>query len=226
MKNSGNIFGLCLLLAVATLLPERSFAQAQFQQADELPSPHGAFLRSLVVPGWGHYYADKTNWNRGKYHLAADAALIVSYVGFHARANALETSYHTLAQSKAGVSLDGKGRTFKLALANYNSLQEYNAAQLELRNWNQLYPNTAEYNWTWESREMRIQYQHSRERVDRFRSQLPTLAALLVTNRLLSGLSAFVHARNINENMPHASLSYINEFGEPGITARVIIPFN
>ena len=30
-------------------------------------SPRDAFLRSLVLPGWGHHYIDKTDWKRGQF---------------------------------------------------------------------------------------------------------------------------------------------------------------
>lgn len=200
-------------------------AEAQVQQKEDLPSPRGAFLRSLVMPGWGHYYADNENWNRGKYHLAGEAVLLLSYFGLDARANMLENDYTTLALSKAGTELSGKSRDYLIAIGNYDNLAEYNLAQARTRNWDRIYPETPEYNWSWQNSDFRNQYQDARERVDKSRSQLPTLVALMVTNRLISGISAFVQARNRLEIMPEASFSYLNEFGEPGITANLRFNF-
>ena len=214
---------LSLLLLVFLSLPFSAFAQQQPQE--EKPSPRGAFLRSLVVPGWGHYYAEKNNWNRGKYHLAAEAVLLLTYAGLNIHSETLQNDYFTLAQSKAGTSLDGKSRQYRIAVGNYDNLRDYNDAQLQTRNWTQVYPETAEFNWNWENREFRNQYQNTRERVDRYKSQLPSLVALMVVNRLVSGVSAFIHARNRTENLPQANFSYINEFGEPGFTARVVFEF-
>lgn len=200
--------------------------QAQHSQEEDLPSPRGAFLRSMVVPGWGHHYTNSENWNRGKIHLVADAALILSYLGLNARANSLENDYYTLAQSEAGADLDNKSRAYRIAIGNYDNLQEYNDAQLQLRNWDSIYPNTAEYRWEWKDSDSRFQYQDSREKVDRNRGQLPTLLTLMVANRLISGISAFIQARNLWENAPDASFSYINTpHGQKGVVANLRFNF-
>lgn len=195
------------------------------QQKEDGPSPRGAFLRSLVMPGWGHYYADSDNWNRGKYHLAGEAVLVLSYFGLNTRANNLENDFQTLAKSKAGTDLSGKSREYEIAIGNFDNLEEYNEARSQTRNWDVLFPETSEYQWNWENEEYRTQYQDARERVDRNRSQLPTLIALMVTNRLVSGISAFIKARDIMDNPPDAQFSYLNEFGEPGVTARLRFDF-
>ena len=200
-------------------------SKAQAQQKEESPSTRGAFLRSLVVPGWGHYYADNNNWNRGKYHLAGEAVLVLSYFGLDARANTLENDFYTLAQSKAGTNLSDKSRDYLIAIGNYDNLNEYNQAQLRTRNWDQVYPDTPEFRWQWENTDLRNQYQDAREQVDQNRSQLPTLLSLMVINRLVSGISAFVKARDMGENMPDASFSYVNQFGQRGVTANLRFDF-
>lgn len=211
-----------VLLFILLVSPQLVHAQ---QQNEEGPSPRGAFLRSLVMPGWGHYYADNDNWSRGKYHLAGEAVLVLSYLGLNTRANNLENDFKTLANSKAGTNLSGKSREYEIAIGNFDNLADYNDAQLQTRNWKQVYPETAEFQWNWEDPHFRSQYQDARERVDRNRGQLPTLIALMVTNRLISGISAFIHARDIMSNPPQASFSYLNEFGEPGITASLRFDF-
>lgn len=218
--------GCCIFLLMATVLFSPIVeAQAQSQQKEELPTPRGAFLRSLVVPGWGHYYADHDNWNRGKYHLAGEVVLVLSYFGLNARADYLEQDYYTFARAKANTDLSNKSREYIIAVGNYDNLAAYNDAQLRTRNWDQVYPNTTEFNWNWQSSELRFQYQDARERVERNRSQLPTLVALMVANRLISGLSAFIHARDLNANIPEASFSYQNTFGEPGVMANLRFNF-
>lgn len=232
MKSPANQFGIKSIFNVEYSIFIILFAlvfgtgmEAQAQQKEDLPSPRGAFLRSLAVPGWGHYYADNNNWNRGKYHLAGEVVLVLSYFGLDARANYLENDFYTLAQSKANANLSGKSRDYIIAIGNYDNLAAYNDAMLRTRNWNQVYPETAEFRWEWENSDYRFQYQDARDRVERSRSQLPALVALMVTNRLVSGLSAFIQARDNIENMPEASFSYINEFGKPGFTASLRFNF-
>lgn len=223
-RSISSVVGLILILLITVLFSFEAEAQSQ-QKDDDLPSPRGAFLRSLAVPGWGHYYTDNNNWNKGKYYLGADAVLILTYFGLNARANYLENDFHTFAKSNAGATLEGKSRQYQLAVGNYDNLKEYNEAQLQLRNWNQLYPETAEFSWNWESGDLRNQYQNTRERVDKSRGQLPTLAALMVVNRLVSGISAFVQARKLWDNAPEASFSYLNEYGEQGVMANIKFSF-
>lgn len=217
------IWGSVFIILFSVLLLEN--AEAQTDQEEDLPSPRGAFLRSLVMPGWGHHYADNDNWNRGKYHLAGEVVLVLSYFGLDARADYLENDFRTLALSRSGADLSNKSRNFLIAIGNYDDLSSYNDAQLRSRNWNNIFPETPENQWNWENSDFRNQYRDTRERVDKSRSQLPTLIALMVVNRLGSGISAFVQARDRWENVPEARFSYLNEFGEPGITASLRFNF-
>jgi hypothetical protein len=221
-----SMFGVgCSILLMLFVTVFSSSVEAQVKDNEDLPSPRGAFLRSLAVPGWGHYYAENDNWNRGKYHLAGEVVLVLSYFGLNARADYLENDYYTFAGAKANTNLSGKSREYIIAVGNYDNLTSYNDAQLRTRNWDQVFPETQEFNWNWESSDFRFQYQDARERVERNRSQLPTLVALMVVNRLVSGISAFVHARDLAVNIPETSFTYINTFGQPGVTANLRFNF-
>lgn len=200
----------------------------QEEQSDnfkDLPSHRKALLLSFIVPGLGHHYVDNENWTRGKIHLGSEIALLAGYFGLSARANRLENNLNTLATSKAGVSLSGKDRGFELAIANYDNLEEYNDYQLRTRRWQNILPNTPENRWNWESDNARFEFQNTRDRIANSENQLPTLLTLMVANRIFSGISAFTQAREVSSKMPEASVSYLNEFGERGITARLKFNF-
>jgi hypothetical protein len=191
----------------------------------DLPNPKMALLRSFVVPGWGHHYVDSDDWTRGKIHLASDILLIAGYFGLDARANRLEGNLNTLALSKAGINLSNKGRDFELAIADFDNLEEYNDFQLRTRRWQNLIEDTPENNWNWESDQARFEFQDTRDRISSSENQLPTLLSLMVANRILSGINAFTKARNLSQNFPEAGFSYLNEFGEPGVTAHLKFSF-
>jgi len=199
-------------------------AQDQDYDFDE-KSPRGAFLRSMVLPGWGHQYLDKNDWRRGQYHMAADAIMILSYVGIRVRNDQLESDLETFARSNAGIDLSSKDRDFFLAIANFDNLAEYNDFQLRSRNWDDLISDSPENRWNWAADDDRFQYQDMRERIDRNNNQLPALITLMVANRVVSGISAFAKARNMNRELPEARFSYLNEFGEPGFTASLRFGF-
>ncbi len=211
-------FGVLILSSISVSAQELTYDY-------EEKSPRGAFLRSLVMPGWGHHYIDKTDWKRGQYHMAADAMMILSYAGIQVRNNQLENELETFALANAGIDLTNRNRDTFLAIANFDNLEAYNDFQLRSRNWDDLIINSAENRWNWVNDSDRFQYQDMRERIDKNSNQLPALITLLVANRVISGLSAFAKARNMNRNLPEARFSYLNEFGEPGITASLRFGF-
>jgi len=214
-----------MLIIQSTVAQSVEFEEQESSKIKDLPNPKKALLISFIVPGLGHHYVESDNWTRGKIHLATDIILIAGYFGLNSRANRLEGSLNTLARSKAGVSLTNRGREFELAIANYDNLAEYNDFQLRTRRWQNILPDTPENDWNWESDDSRFQFQDTRERISNSENQLPTLLSLMVANRVLSGINAFTRARDKMTNLPETSLSYLNEFGEPGITAHVSFSF-
>ena len=174
--------------------------------AQKKADPQGAFLRSLVLPGWGHHYTDSDNWGRGAVHLGADALLIASYVGLRIRSSNLQEQFTTLASLRAGVDISERNRTFQLALSDFNSLSEYNDFQLRSRNWNRLIDASPENEWNWVSEEDRERYNELRADRETANNQLPAVAALLVVNRVLSAVSAYSRARKMS-SVPEVAVS-------------------
>jgi len=193
--------------------------------AQQNPDPRGAFLRSLAVPGWGHYYADKENWTRGQIHLGAEAALIASYFGFRHRANRLETQFVTLANLRSGVNISDRSRAFRLAIGEYNSLNEYNDYQLRNRNWNRLFEEIQENNWFWQNEEDRRKYNQLRSDRERARNQLPAILGLMTLNRVVSAVSAYNRSKAKSELPDITFLPVLDETGSSGIVATVSFRF-
>lgn len=200
-------------IIVATLLSNRVSAQSE-------PDARGAFLRSLVLPGWGHYYTDSDDWGRGAIHLGADVVLIASYAGLGIRSSNLVEQYSTLASLRAGIDITERNRSFQLAIADFNTLQEYNDFQLRSRNWNQLIDDVPENQWNWASAEDRERYNELRSDRDKAKNQMPAVAALLVLNRVLSAVNAYSRAKAIS-GMPEVAVSPQTLAGRTGFTATL-----
>lgn len=219
LRKASSLLNIVLLAGAAILIMGSPlFAQNQ-------PDPHGSFLRSLAVPGWGHYYNDTDNWTRGKVHLGADIIIIGSYFGLNARASNLEGQYHTFAQLNAGVSISDRSRRFQLAIGQFNSIQEYNDFQLRSRNWDQLLPDTQKNYWQWKSEEDRERYSDLRETSDRARNQLPAIAGLLVVNRVLSAISAYRRARDMLSGPDLTLRPAFTDRSNPGFIAHLTFRF-
>lgn len=215
-----NLFLRSLLITLFALLFVYAPVVAQSQ-----PDPRVSFLRSLVVPGWGHYYNDNNNWARGQVHLGADLVLIGSYFGLSIRARNLEDQFSTYAQLRAGVSIDERSRAFKLALGQYDNLSDYNDFQLRSRNWDQLLADNPENRWQWSDAEDRQRYRDLRESSDKARNQLPAISALLVVNRVVSAISAYRRARDMPTGPDIAFSPIYSGHSTQGVVANLSFKF-
>lgn len=164
-------------------------------------SPGGALLRSFVLPGWGHYAIDSSDWSRGQWHLGADVALLASYLLVNNRINQLEGNLATFGDQYSGINLSDRDRGFRLAASDHMSLSEYNDFQERTRNWDQLYEETEENYWEWESEDKKQQYNDMRSSRDDLERQAPAILGMMVVNRVIAGVNAFSAARERGQNI-------------------------
>lgn len=177
-------------------------------------SPRGALLRSLVLPGWGHHYVQSDAWTAGKVHMAADVALVAAYFGYDMRASDLETTLITQARHYSGAELNGRPRSFRFAVADYESLAAYNDAQLRTRNWNRILSDTPENQWTWQDDASRKRFVSLINKEAAASDQLPAILSLMVVNRVLSGVGAYRRANQV-------SVTTGLEAGNPSLRLRI-----
>jgi len=193
---------------------------------EQQPDPKIAFLKSLAVPGWGHHYVNKSNWTRGQYHLAADAALLLSYLGLALHSNNVEQNWYAYGKLEAGVPIKGRSRDFQLAVGNFNSLQAYNDYQLRSRNWDQLIADRPENRWQWGSESKRSRYNTLRSNFEQIDQQLPALLGMMVVNRVISGISAYNRAQKRIETQQVSSTVSVSPYRySQGIMANINIHF-
>lgn len=201
------ILRICTVITLLFALEAGTTVMAQQPGSDssqENNEPRGAFLRSLAMPGWGHFYAGEGNRSRALAHIGTEAVLIGSFFGLAIRGNRLESDILTLSSLYAGVDLDGRERAFRLAVGDFNSLDQYNDFQLRTRNWDRLLDDIPENSWQWNSPENRLRFRDLRQSRDRVRNQLPAIAGLMVVNRVISAVSAYNRSRNgQEERMTH-----------------------
>lgn len=195
-----------LLLFVAALGgATRAAAQAP---VDRELSGGKAFALSLVLPGLGHHYVHGGNWDGWATVFAlADAALWTSLVGSEWRRNHLEGNYETLAATRAGADIEGKGRDFFLNLASYPSSDEFLATQLRNRNWRNLDAIADPSNqWMWSSEGDFLRFRALREDAESLRRRRSFIITTLIANRLIAGVSALRGARRADLSAASFSL--------------------
>lgn len=212
-------YRICIITLLITAICIADSVVAQPVTGND-PDPKGAFLRSLAMPGWGHFYTGEQNRNRGLAHLGAEAALIGSYLGLNIRGNRLENDYLTLSRLRAGVDLADRDRSFRIAIGDFDSLDDYNDFQLRTRNWDRLLDETPENRWEWDSTNNRLRYRDLRQSRDRVRNQLPAIAGLMVVNRVISAISAYNRAGNVRNNRS-AQVMMLPVRGNDGVNGAV-----
>ena len=161
---------------------------------------------SIVLPGAGQYYTE----SRGKMIFFGGAETLIwsNFVGFRLYGKWKKEDYIGWAATHAGVDVNGKPDSYFETLTYYDNIDIYN--QLELlyeRSKAELYPDTPEYYWNWDSDESRVHFRKLRnDSKSAYRRSLLFLGAALV-NRVLSGIDAFRSAGSYNRR---------KEFGDNG----------
>jgi hypothetical protein len=137
----------------------------------------------------------------------ADAGLWAGLIGTNWRESDVIRSYETLAATRAGADVEGKGRAFFLNMAGYMSSEEYVNAQLRNRNWSQIGFGEDPANlWEWESEEDFRQFRSLRSDAESMSRRRTFIITSLVANRLISGITALRAARRAGQDVPELSL--------------------
>jgi hypothetical protein len=169
-----------------------------------------AFLKSAILPGWGHLSLGGENKTRGYIHLGSELVLWLSYFGIQSRTNSLQQNMYAHVELKAGTTIQGRDRTFQLAIGQFSDLNAYNAYQERNRNWTAFFDNTTANQWQWLSEKDQADYIRLRNEIDGNNQQLPFLISAMVGNRILSGISAFIRARNTLPIQPEIGIMPLN----------------
>lgn len=162
-----------------------------------------AILYSLVMPGWGDYYAGHTY--RARYFFIAEAAAWGSFAVFRIQAHRDEDRYKDFAVQFAGVTRTDHSDDFYVEVREWDSSDEYEA-YIKAVGRAELEPNVSAdaldryYTdervsdfepWQWESFDRRLQYAELRSASkNAYRRSHFSLAAAAV-NRVVSAVFAY-----------------------------------
>ena len=159
--------------------------------------PAKAVVYSLLVPGLGHKYIHDGRWNRSAtLYTVVDVALMVGLISSEWQRRYLVNSYQTWASSYAGISTEGKDRSFYLTIGNHLSSDAYRDAQLRERRVdlaNRV--NDPEFQWSWNSIEDLQRYRDLRGSSESWSQRRGSLIVALVANRLIAAVTSLIAAR-------------------------------
>jgi len=147
-----------------------------------------AAFYSLVVPGMGELYVGA--FNSGKYFLAAEGVLWLTYGAFDIYGNSLRDDARAFAQAHAGASTTGKSDQFFVDLGNFLSVELYNDKKLRDRDVEVLYDPALGYGWQWDSDASRATFRDRRVAAEKMYNNRKFVVAAVLINHVASAINA------------------------------------
>jgi len=147
-----------------------------------------AVVFSLLVPGLGELYSGE--FGSGKYFLAAEAGLWVTFAGFQLYGHWLQDDAREYAALHSGAAIEGKNDQFFVNLGNFNSVYEYNEKKLRDRDLGGIYDPTGPFYWNWDYETSRQYFRDLRVKSDNVLNNVRFVAAAIAVNHLASAINA------------------------------------
>lgn len=161
-------------------------------------SPALALLFSLILPGAGHLYLNRMDV--GKYFLGADAASWLGLVSLNIYGNSVRDNSRTFSLEHADVNnIDNKNDDYFANVGNFNDIYEYNNDKLTRGEYEKLY-DVNKFFWNWDNIDNRNLYETQRKNSERIYNSRVIFGSILVANRIISGISAFLIANKANKS--------------------------
>jgi|GEM_PF-178817 len=155
-----------------------------------------AIFLSFAIPGVGEYYAGQMG--RARAFFITEVILWSTYAGFKIYENWIEDEYKTFAATHARVNPENKAHKYFVNVGNYDNIYEYNAAKLNYRSLDEVYPLTAEYAWQWDSFTNRHDFKMMRIRSDNANYRALFTLGVILVNHLVSAIDAVWVTRKAN----------------------------
>ncbi|TRZ64509.1 hypothetical protein D4R20_02600 [bacterium] len=160
-------------------------------------SPGLAMILSLILPGAGQFYAGRMDV--GKYFFASEAALWIGVGGVTLYGDALKNDARSYASVHSGFNKSGKTDDYFLNVSNYATIFEYNNEMLSRGSYDKIY-DVSQYYWAWDAENNRYTYDLQRRKSERVYNDRSIFYSLLIANRIVSGISAFILSNKSGEN--------------------------
>ncbi len=176
-----------------------------------------AALYSLFVPGMGELYA--SGFSSGKYFLAAEGALWLTYATFQIHGDGLRDDAHAYSASRAGVNATGKDDQFYIDIGNFMNTADYNAKKLRDREPDKTYDPALGYAWQWESDAARVTFRDQRIASENAYNNRKFVGLAILVNHVASAINAAraAIAHNSELDNPLGDLQIgANVMGGPG----------
>jgi hypothetical protein len=141
-------------------------------------------LKSLILPGWGEHSLQYQK--RGYVLNSTELSLWLGYAVLTFYGRSVEKDMKAYAATHAGIDPKGKDEYYFTDIGNYLNLYDYNDQKLRYRQFANLYPETGEYFWAWDSEDSREKFDQKRiDSRQAFQAASFVLGGLII-NRIVS----------------------------------------
>lgn len=196
----------------------------QLRPASSKKAPGLAAVYSLLLPGMGELYAG--DFSSGKYFLAAEGILWLTYAAFEIVGNDLRDDARTYAAAQAGLAAPVKDDQLYVDVGNFNSLADYNDKRLRDRELSRVYEPARGYAWQWDSEASRLAFRDQRVRSETMYNNRKFIAAGILINHVASAINAaraaIAHNSALDEALGDLRISG-GLTGTPGVPAGIML---
>ncbi|MEO6693673.1 MAG: hypothetical protein ABIY50_12420 [Ignavibacteria bacterium] len=181
-------------------------------------SPALALLLSFILPGAGHFYINRMDV--GKYFLGADAASWIGLASLSIYGNDVRDEARTFSKQHAGLNNLDKTDDYFADIGNFDNIYEYNNDKLTRGQYGLLYDINKFY-WSWDDTKNKNIYEAQRKSSERVLNTRIVFGSILITNRIISGISALLLANKGNKKSSSLNIQpellYKNDYSFDGV---------
>ncbi|MDZ7261483.1 MAG: hypothetical protein ONB05_05190 [candidate division KSB1 bacterium] len=169
-----------------------------------------AFLFSILLPGAGQYYVGHKH--RARNFLISEILLWTTYAGFRTYGNWVKNDYQVYAATHAEANISGKDHRYFVAMGNYDNIYQYNEAQRNQRELEEVYPENSRYFWDWDSEARRHKFEKLRLTSDTAYNRAELTIGAIIAHHLLSAIDAVWMTNKYNKKLRQSGLNLRIEF--------------
>ena len=156
------------------------------------PSIH-PIVKSAILPGWGE--AEKKYTQRSRFFLMTEVVLWSSCISAYTFSAHKEKQFKAFAVKHAGIDARGKNREYWVDIGNYQNMMSHNEEHLRFREIEALYLDRQGWDWSWDSRQNRDEYENMRISSDQFALVGKFIVGGIVLNHIISAIDSLYLTR-------------------------------
>jgi hypothetical protein len=182
-------------------------------------SPSKAFFMSLLAPGLGQKYV---GYNKSAIaFITVESALWLTYLGFWGYGTWIESDYKSFSAEHAGViKPDDKPKKYFIDISNYSNILEYNERKRFEGNYTEVYPETKNYYWQWDSEDSRKKFSDMRVKSDTALNNSLFVIAGVIINHIVSGIHSARIAKKYNEQQESEKFNFNIDLSKEQISLK------